>query len=394
MSVALESSFSERSYRDREEIDNIWDHNVSIKRSISNPVQNILKEGMLLIKEDEALKKKLGIQLIRFCLKDNPELANQWVYDLSPSLLKDPHPRVRHSTLWNIRTALWQDPRLARTGLSFAKMYLKDDDPAVQRVSIWLHGDSVLNDPSLYDDSSHSINDFLEESDKESNRIFALEEFFVPLKSRYSATNEYRSSVERLMSKSDGYPGVKARCSQILDTRFGINSSDISSTEARFDSRLKPGIIKSLVEKKRYQEVSKVILDDLLKTDHFSVKMKNIWLLRDLVWIDPEISTSVFNSLVPIILENRDGDLTRTTTVLMGDCFFLNPDQLHKDGFRTIYAFFCSNQNDGSQIVVSQMLHQFPKDNLPTQIGIKRMLPFLNYFAVNQSVRQSLSIHW
>ncbi len=169
---------------DREPVYNIWDNAggefFELKRGIKSgeiPIDEALRIGNDFLRSTDPAYVKTGIHVYRLAMWEEPTVAKTWVA-LAPDLFRHSHPRIRHSVIWNLRTAAWQDPRLASFGLPYAQEGLGDPDGGVQRASVWAHGDFVVNELNLFDAAYKSLNEFLEDNPKESNYLFALERFF------------------------------------------------------------------------------------------------------------------------------------------------------------------------------------------------------------------------
>jgi len=324
-------------------------------------------------------------------LWQNQSLAHEWVESIAPNLLTHPHPRVRHSALWNVRSAVWQDETLAAQGLRFAQAGLVDNDPAVQRVAIWTNGDAVINDPSLYVEGLTSINNFMKNNPKESNYLFALEEFFMPLNSTFNQELSYRSSIQEMRQGNDGYPGVKGRCSNILQEEFIIDEEDREKVRQRLLVVTQGLPEEELVLNGQYTEVMRRLIDQFTNAQTFIDRMRRLWLIRDLSWMDKHVDKLVFQKLADSLQDTRDGDLIRTTSVVLADNILKAPEEVAEKAIATVKKFYDSSDIDGSQIVVAQTLTPLKFFSPNTQSKLSAILPDLQLRAANKSVSFTLN---
>jgi len=369
-------------FSDRDSIHNIWNRGDMLqeaKITLSgyrqlNQLKELEKKGLSLLNLSDPYLVKTGIQIVRLCLPQDSDLATSWVNDYAPSLINHPHPRVRHSSLWNIRTAIWQDATLASTGLELAKTKLEDQDPAVQRVAIWTHGDAVVNDLSLFENALLSITSYLNANDRESAALFAIEEFFGPLKKIYGDTEAYRAALIDILNNSGGYIGLKARCSLLLETPLEITTQDILLTKDRLRQVTLGNDIEPLIADEDYETAIERLSYEAQQSPTFGVSMRNIWLIRDILWLKSTSPRKIFNLATNIILKHEDGDLIRTASVLVGDCILQDIDGLADDAIIFVNNFFETSDNDGSQIVVAQTLRPLTRGADPTQQKLKEAI--------------------
>lgn len=389
----------QRGFVDRDAIHNVWDHEESFKQVKSGlneeatleHRQEIEVTGKELLKSDDPYQIKVGIHLLRLCLWQNQSLAREWVESIAPNLLGHPHPRVRHSALWNVRSSVWQDETLAAQGLRFAQAGLLDNDPAVQRVAIWTNGDAVVNNPSLYVDGLNSINDFLKNNPKESNYLFALEEFFMPLNGTFNQEESYRSSVHEMRQNNDGYPGVKGRCSNILQEEFIVDEEDRGKVRQRL-LEVTQGLPEAeLVINGQYTEAMHKLANQFTNAQTFIDRMRKLWVIRDLSWMDEHVDTVVFQKLADSLQDTRDGDLIRTTSVVLADNILKAPEEVADVSTAIVKRFYNSSDIDGSQIVVAQTLTPLKFFSPSTQSKLSAILPDLQLRAANKSVSFTLN---
>lgn len=98
----------------REEINNVWDKDPELDKArdilASEEDESLLElsyTGISLLTSEDPYQVKTGIQILRLCLSRNETVVDFWMKNQASRLMQHEHPRVRHSALWNVRTALW-----------------------------------------------------------------------------------------------------------------------------------------------------------------------------------------------------------------------------------------------------------------------------------------------
>lgn len=388
----------QKGFVDRDPIHNVWDQEEyfkKVKSSLKEGAtlehrQEIEATGKTLLNSKDPYQVKLGIHLLRLCIWGNQPLAQEWVESIAPNLLSHPHPRVRHSALWNVRSSVWQDDSLADQGLKYAQVGLLDDDPAVQRVAIWTHGDAVVNNPNLYVNGLNSINAFLNKNPKESNYLFALEEFFMPINGMFNDEETYRRTMQKMRQDNDGYPGVKGRCSNILGEEFSYTQEDREKVHQRLIGVTQKIPEVALVISEQYNEAINRFTDQFVNSQTFIDRMRRLWVIRDLSWMDEHVDKGVFQKLADSLQDTRDGDLIRTTSVVLADNILKAPDEIADEATATVKRFYESSDIDGSQIVVAQTLTPL-RYSPRSRLKLAAILPDLHSQAANKSVSFTLS---
>ncbi len=389
---------SQSRFMDRDPIHNIWDQEDyfnKIKSTIINGApqsftQEIEATGKSLLDSDDPYQVKIGILLLRLCIWDNQPLAEEWVNEIAPDLMTHSHPRIRHSTLWNVRSSIWQDEALAEQGIKLARNGLHDGDPAVQRVAIWTHGDAVLNNEDLYIPGLESIKSFIQDNPKESNQLFALEEFFMPLRKSFKDEDDYKEAIIEMRNQSRGYPGVNARCSNILGEDYSISIDDREDIHQRLLTATSNTGEMTLIKDRKYKEAMHQIVKQISVAQTFIDRMKRLWIVRDLSWMDDSVDLDIFQQLSSFLSDTRDGDLIRTTSVVIADHILKFPVELADQAIETAERFFNESDIDGSQIVVAQTLTALRDHNSETKSKLLNALPSLYSSAANRSVSRTL----
>jgi hypothetical protein len=385
------------SFQDREEIHNIWDshtHLLEARENLASPTQAIIvdieQKGFELLDSTDPYKVKLGIQMLRTCIWHDTQLAQDWIKVHSKSLLEHSNPRVRHSALWNIRASVWQNPEFADQVKEIARTKLIDSDPAVQRVAVWVLGDSVVNDPKLFNSANMSVFNYLTSSDKESSTLFALEEFYMPLRSIFSREAGYLESISQIKALNNYNIGIKARCANALGESFQITWEDRDALKNRLMGVFRESEIGDYLENEKFTVALQRLNTDLKSTLMFNTGMKNLWLVKDLLWLSDSNSIGTYLFLKEFALKNTDGDFTRTISVVLSDCTYQNTEIIAPYAIKFVEEFFKINDNDGSQIVMAQTLSSLRNYSLYTNYLLKIILPELIKTAANKSVISSL----
>jgi len=386
-------------FSDRDPIHNVWDQETyfkeiksRLKASLSpESLKEIEATGKNLIQASDPYKQKVGIHLLRLCIWQNPEFASEWINNIAPTLLSHEHARIRHSTLWNVRSAIWQDHTLAEEALRFAQDGLNDVDPAVQRVSMWTHGDAVVQDQALYPSASISMKDFLTRNPKESNYLFALEEFYMPLSVTFGTDVDYLDEIRDISQKSEGSPGIKGRCANILENAFDVTQEDRLEIEKRLLESNCSATQKSLVLDGKHNEALTMLTDEFVCADTFMDRMKMVWIIRDLSWLQSSCDVLSFQKLANSLGDTRDGDLIRTTSVVLADNILLHTDALAEVAVDAVEDFYKHSDIDGSQIVVAQILTPLRNYSDYSRATLQRALPGLAERTANKSVNFTLN---
>ncbi len=377
----------------REPIFNVWDNNSGVFSVIKDRIESgqVSIDGALrtangFFESPDPAIVKTGTHIYRVCMWKDPSVADEWMTK-APVLLSHPHARIRHSAIWNLRTASWQNARLGAVGLEFAQKGLKDKDPGVQRASMWAHGDFVVNDPNLFSPAYDSLSQFLEENPKESNYLFALERFFRSLKAVHGNGPRFLDAVSRMRKASDGYPGLRARSAVLLD-------DNLSTSELETDM--------VLVSKKYRKAVSNTNLDniptdksfiftakDFQDTKTFTRGIQDLKLMKYLVWLSEDLNEP-FEILAQTLTDKRDGDLARSASVIMNDCTIRKPDDLDIPAVKAVQSFFEQSDIDGSQIIVQLILDPVRHASHASQKEVGAVMPTLHKYAANGSVSFTL----
>ena len=382
---------------DREPVVNIWDNKSGIFSSIKDgiksgeiKIEDALHTADDLFKSKDPAQVKTGIHIYRLCMWREASVAKDWV-DKAPALLKHPHPRIRHSTIWGLRTASWQDAQFSASGLSFAQQGLKDEDLGVQRASMWALGDFVLNDFNLFPLAYGSLNQFLARNPKESNYLFAVERFFRTLKVPFGYDPRFRDAVSRMRKESDGYPGLRARTAAMLDENVSVKESQVDTT---------------LITEKYKRNINNTNLVQLPTNKSLSVVARNfqaartfmggidcLKLMKYLVWLSEDLKEP-FEILAQTLTDKRDGDLSRSVSVIMADCVTRKPNEMAGDASQTARNFFKQSDNDGSQIIVQLILDPVRHEgDQSAQKVVENIMPELHKYADNRSVSVALENH-
>lgn len=381
----------------REAVYNIWDNQAGhfgrIKDAIKShamPVEDALTTANNLTASEDPAQIKSGIHIYRLCMWEEPEVAHEWVLQ-APQLFAHPHPRIRHSTIWNLRTAAWQYPAYGHFGLSFAKEGLQDPDPGVQRASMWAHGDFTVNDPELFGDAYASLQSFLDANPKESNYLFALERFFKSLKGPFGEDKRYRSMVSRMIAESTGYPGLRSRSARLLDDE--VSSSDVKRDKAVVREKLhnatRNSTIGDLVGADMYDQAFTSTAQDFAHAGTFEEGMEHLKVMKYLAWMSHDIQEP-FEILADTLTDKRDGDLARSTSVIMADCAIRQPETLAQPAANAVDSFYGASDIDGSQIVVQLILDPVRHAGDNVKAHVDNVMPSLYSNAANRSVTFAL----
>lgn len=378
-------------------IHNIWDRDANIREARHNlksitpeAVKELNESGHSLLVSEDPYMVKLGVQMLRLCMPHDVDIARNWVVDDAPKLLNHNHPRVRHSSLWNARSAVWVDPSVAPLVLDLAKNALLDEDPAVQRVAIWAHGDSVINEPELFEPALIAIQDYLKMNRGETAMLFALEEFFIPLR-ELKNTSEYDDAIREIDQGSQGMIGLKARVANLLQTPLELTKDDVYLAHERVMLAAEKFSCKELVKSKKYSEAIDLLLDESSQNIVFDRNMLSVWLIRELLWLDTSNAGKVFSSLKELVLKNHDGDLIRTASVVLGDCLIIAPG-LVEEAVQFVNDFYDVTDNDGSQIVVAQTLSSLATASNEYESQLSDIIAEIMPRASNSSVLYTLKL--
>lgn len=379
----------------RDAVFNIWDNNSGIFQGIKDGIKTggiALDEAVgtannFLHSTDPAIIKT-GIHVYRLCMWKDPAVAYEWITK-APELSLHSHPRIRHSTIWNLRTASWQDPKLGKVGLPFAQAGLKDNDQGVQRASMWAHGDFVVNDPNLFPEAYASLEEFLSTNPKESYNLFALERFFRSLKTSYGADARFKHTVARMRRDSEGYPGLRARSAAMLD-------ETVSSEEARKDisivtEKYKQSVVGTNLDALPYDSALERAAHNFEQSQTFTDGLQSLKTLKYLAWLSGDLREP-FEILTKSLTDKRDGDLARSLTVVMTDCTIRKPDEMAQPGVKAVKNFFESSDIDGSQIVIQLILDPIRNAGEKAKQEVDCVIPTLIQYAANRSVIVALGI--
>lgn len=393
--VLLSNGVTFHKHLDRDPVFNVWDNasgifsavKSNITKGITSIDEAIWMADRLFQSSDPAVVKT-GIHIYRFCMWQNSAVAEEWMKRAEP-LFNHGHPRIRHSAVWNLRTASWQDSKFAQTGLEFAQKGLKDTDAGVQRASMWALGDFVVNDPNLFIPAYNSLNQFLVSDPKESNYLFALERFFRSLKIPYGSDPRFQDSIAHMRKESNGYPGLRARSAVLLD-------DNVSKEEEKIDMEL--------VSKKYRKAVESTALDtvspdqafvsttrDFQRSDTFAKGLNNLRLMKYLVWLSEDLNQP-FEVLAQTLSDKRDGDLSRSASVIMADCSIRKPHEIDHSAAEAVKSFFEQSDIDGSQIIVQLVIDPILHIDPKLQTESAKVLPELQKLAVNKSVIFALGV--
>ena len=381
---------------DREPIVNIWDN----KSGIFSTIKDAIKSGEIeiedalhaandLFKSTDPAQVKTGIHIYRLCMWREPSVAKEWI-DIAPLLFNHSHSRIRHSTIWGLRTASWQDSQFSSSGLAFAQQGLKDEDLGVQRASMWALGDFVLNDPNLFSLAYNSLNQFLAESPKESNYLFAMERFFRSLKVSFGDDPRFRDTVSRMKKESNGYPGLRARTAALLNEKVSVSESQID-TEL-ITEKYKRNINSTTLVRLPTDKSLIVAARSFQAARTFMEGINCLKLMKYLVWLSEDFSEP-FEILAETLTDKRDGDLSRSVSVIMADCVIRKPDEMAETASQTVKNFFQQSDNDGSQIIVQLILDPVRHGSQSTQKVVENLMPVLHKYADNRSVSVALENH-
>jgi len=383
---------------DREPINNLWDQDSRIlvarkglqSRSLET-LDELNKTGHALLSSEDPYQVKLGVQMLRMCLTRDFSLAKTWMTVDAPKMMQHAHPRVRHSSLWNVRTSVWFDRTVAPQALSFAKQSLNDQDPAVQRVAIWTHGDSVINDPQQFPEALFSINQFLNLTRKESASLFALEEFFVPLRRTFGQTQDYQDAVKAIIEMFPGYIGLKERAAKLLGIDEVTSQEDTSIAQQRLIGMTSSLHVAEMVRTNSLTDAINFLLQEMNKSTAFGISMRNTWLIREMLWLEPSMAQAIFSNMKESVLRNTDGDLIRTMCVVLGDCLLISP-LLASEASQFVKDFYNIADNDGSQIVVAQTLVPLSKQSKELNSVLRSTVAAVSPKASNRSVLFTLQL--
>lgn len=381
----------------RDAIHNVWDHDTDFRKIKSSLVENvdpkiiseIYESGINLLKSDQPYQVKLGIHLGRLCIWRDSNLAQEWLMNVAPDLLSHSHPRVRHSALWNLRSANWQDPGVASYVLEYGKAGLLDPDPAVQRVAMWTLGDSIIADPSLFNSANEAMLSFLRANPRESNCIFALEEFYSQLQKILGLTPEYKNALQEIKEMAIGLPGLRARTMGMLGETFEITEDEENKSIERV-AKISPQT-KELIDGGKYDDAIRYLAFSFRDAKTFAERMKNVWLARDLLWSNPDNAVQIFTEFAKNITDTSDGDIIRTMSVVLGDCVLVKPEELCEIAIRTVRRFFESSDIDGSQIVMSQILSPLARGSDKVRKSVIQSVSELDKNSANKSVTFALN---
>ena len=310
-----------------------------------------------LLMSNDPINQKLGIQMYRLAMPDYPEMVEHWLDQhlerFSPQ--SDSHPRIIHSALWNDRTAFWHSQRREKvdTMLRQASLGLKHHDFGLNRVSIWVLGDVATLRPDLYDSARLSVVQHAKCTSHASIYLFGLEKFFCPLRHSFGQEASFQNSIYSYAEDSEGFLGLKKRAQGLLrsvnsSTEITITSRDVSSANSRQKVKL---------ANQGLDSVSIDVSTEKLTQLALGFNMKQLWMLRDTALLYPDLAANIFQSLLPIIKSNTDGDYTRTTAVTLTDCVIQQPEELEEQALQLVKGFFEQSDNEGTESVLLHMLY-------------------------------------
>lgn len=315
-----------------------------------------------------------------------PRVAEEWM-QRAPKLFSHPHPRIRHSVIWNLRTASWQNPQLGATGLKFAQEGLKDSDLGLQRASIWAHGDFVVNDPNLFDKAYKSLDQFLEQNPRESNYLFSLERFFRSVRVPFGTDPRFRASVLRMMGNSGGSPGLRVRATTMIDEEMSDEKlrADIESVNQRYDRAVKGTYLSTFSRDQSFIATA----HNFQESKTFRECLHHLSLMRYLAWLSGDLKEP-FEILAQTLIDKRDGDLDRSASSVMADCTIRKPDELASTASNAVRNFFTQSDNEGSQIVIQLILDPVRHASQASQQEVEAVMPTLHKYVANRSVSFAL----
>ena len=382
---------------DREPVVNIWDNKSGIFSTIKDGIksgeigiEDALRTANDLFKSKDPAQVKTGIHIYRLCMWRESSVAKEWI-DKAPALFNYPHPRIRHSTIWGLRTASWQDPQFSASGLTFAQQGLKDEDVGVQKASMWALGDFVLNDSNLFPLAYRSLDQFLAGSPKESNYLLAMERFFRSLKLPFGYDPRFRDAVSRMRKESDGYPGLRARTAAMLDENVSVKESQVDETLVT--EKYKRNINGTSLAQLPTDKSLIVVARNFQAANTFMGGINCLKIMKYLVWLSEDLKEP-FEILSETLTDKRDGDLSRSVSVIMADCVIRKPNEIAEDASQTVRNFFKQSDNDGSQIIVQLILDPVRHDgNQSAQKVVENVMPALHKYAENRSVSVALENH-
>ncbi len=381
----------------RDAVYNVWDNQSGqfgyIKDAIQSgemPIDVAVGTANDWLGSQDPAQVKAGIHIYRLCMWQEPQVADEWV-EKAPTLFEHPHPRIRHSTIWNLRTAAWQDPRHGRFGLDFAQAGLLDPDPGVQRASMWAHGDFTVNDPNLFRDAFASLQEFLDSNPKESNYLFALERFFKSLKQPFGDTPEYRNMLAKMIEESTGYPGLRARSVRLLDDEVcpAAAAEDKRVVREKLHEATRDSSIAGLVGFDLYDQAFVSTAHDFANAGTFEEGLQHLKVMKYLAWMSGSLREP-FEIVAGTLLDKRDGDLARSASVVLADCTIRQPDDLAQTATDAVSSFYRVSDIDGSQIVVQLILDPVRCAGDEARQAVQAITPILYEHAANRSVTYAL----
>lgn len=379
-------------------INNIWDcdeHFIALKGKLlqdtnGDRLEDYERIGKSLLSSSDPYQIKLGIHILRLCIWHDERLAKEWVVNIAPKLLQHSHARVRQSTLWNIRCSIWQDTSLTTQAFNYAGAGLTDSDPAIQRVSIWLHGDCLVNNPDLFEVGINSIRGFLISNPKEANYIFALERFYNPNRHLFRSKGDYYRVLSDIMQENDGRPGVKARCLLAMNETFTISERERDAAIQMMFPHIQGNAFEENFVAGRFEEIVKSLICQFDDESNPANRVRTIWMIRSILWISGYGDRDMYRTLAASMRDVRDGDLLRTTMMVLGDFVMQNPKDLAVYGIQDTIELYNATDVDGSQIVAAQTFLPLSGLSREADMLLHDKLPDLLARASNRSVIRAI----
>jgi DNA-binding ferritin-like protein (Dps family) len=379
-------------FADRALIDNVWDSDLGFAqakqelREDPSPakIASTKEMGLALLNNVEPYKTKVGLLLLRLCIWCDVDFAHDYTKHIVLPFVRHTHPRIRQSALWNIRATVWQDRELIETVLPLLKTAVDDPEPAIRRMTLWILGDCAFLNRIYLSPVHNLVKTLLNRDTKESTYLFALEHYF--------RTNQIVDSsliddfAELIQKNSYGMIGLKQRCLKFSSSLTTITQDEFSYAK----KNLEVSVADILDREFRPTDTNESTVDKLYsyfkQTSLFKNRMKVLWLLRRLLWHDAKIAPKVYELLEEHLLAEKDGDLCRTLSVVLGDAIRQSNGLLVNVGRQHAVDFFSSSDIDGSQIVIAKNLVTRKSGSLEDVESLKKDLARLNSAAANHSV--------
>jgi hypothetical protein len=250
---------------------------------------------------------------------------------------------------------------------------------------MWVHGDVTVNNPGLYDEAMSSMRNMLLSSPKEPNVLFALEEFFVPISPIFSNHPDYQETVGVLHDYAKDIPGLQLRTSYLLSEEYEPSTVGLDQIKQRVMGKHKGTKIEVYAAHGQYLEALSECLVMFYASKVFNDRRSLLWTMRDILLLNPNLAQGLYEALVPLVIDKRDGDLVRIAIVVLGNSVLLNPVDLSKRTLETTSRFVDQYDIDGSQIIMLQTLLPLTKIKQTQKLVSKKKSYFASK-AANKSV--------